>query len=120
MSRDIVILGNFGWEVAFAAHAQIAANKWLEIAVKNLVDIAYFYARAKVFRHTVGLQDVAADLGAELDVELGVFEFTGGSLFLVELVLVELGAHHLHGALFILVLRALVLAAGDEAGWECG
>src|SRR5580698_6022157 len=115
MSRDIVILGNLGGEVAFAAHAEIAADKGLELTVENFVYIAYLYASAKVFRHTVRLQDVAANLGAELNVELGVFKFAGSGFFLVEFVLVELGAHHLHRALLVLVLRALVLAAGDDA-----
>ena len=75
MSCDIVILCDFGGEVALAAHAEIAADEWLEVAVEDLVDIADFDAGAEVFRHAVGLQDVAANLRAELDVELGVFEF---------------------------------------------
>ena len=119
MSCNIVILCDFG-EVALAAHAQIAAYEWLEVAVEYLVDVADFDAGAEILGHAVGLQDVAANLGAEFDIELGVFELASGGLFLIELVLVELGAHHLHCALLILMLRTLVLATGDDACWNVG
>ena len=94
--------------------------KGFEVAVEDAIHIAYFDAGAEIFSHAVRLQDVAAYLGAEADVELGVFELLGDGLLLVELVLVEARAEHLHRALFIFVLRALVLAAGYEAGGEVG
>ena len=114
------VFGDLCGEVAFAAHAEVAADEGLEVAVEDFVDVADFDAGAEVFGHAVGLQDVAADLRAELDVELGVFELAADGLFLFELVLVEAGAQHLHRLLFVLVLGALVLAAGDEAGGDVG
>src|ERR1700722_4681870 len=113
---DVVVFGDAGREVAFAAHAEVAADERLEIAVENLVYIAYFYAGAEVFRHAIGLQDVAADLRTELDVELGVFELAADRFLLVELVLVEARAEKLHRPFLVFVLGTLVLAASYEAG----
>jgi hypothetical protein len=61
MSCDVVFF-NCCWEVTFAAHAEVAADEGLEIAVEDFVHVAYFYTGAEVFGHAVGLQDVAANL----------------------------------------------------------
>jgi hypothetical protein len=88
MSCYVVILRDLCREVAFTAHAEIAADEGFEVAVENFVDIAYFDAGAEVFGHAVRLEDVAANLRAKLDVEFGVFEFFADGFFLVELVFV--------------------------------
>ena len=62
MSCDVVVLHGLGWEVAFATHAEVAADEGLEIAVEDFVYVAYFYSGAEIFGHAIGLQDVAADL----------------------------------------------------------
>ena len=59
---QIVVCSVFGWEVALAPHAQVAADEGFEIAVEDLVDVAYFNAGAEVFGHAVRLEDVAANL----------------------------------------------------------
>ncbi len=81
MSCDIVILCDLRGEVALATHTEIATDEWLQVAVEDLVDIADFDASSEVFRHAVGLQDVAADLRAELDVELRVFKLASSGFF---------------------------------------
>src|SRR6185312_1300353 len=115
---NVVFLRDLCREVAFTPHAQVAANEGLEVAVENLVDIANFNTGAQVLGHAVGLKNVAANLRAELDIELGVLQFSADGFLLVEFVLVEARAEELHRPLFILVLAALVLASGNEARWE--
>ena len=69
MSCDVVILHYFGGEVAFAAHAKVTTDKRLEVAVEDFVYVADFDSGTEILCHAIGLQDVAANLGAELDVE---------------------------------------------------
>jgi len=58
-----------------AFREEISAQEGLEIAVEDLIDVANFHLGAMILGHAVGLQDVGTDLGAEVDVELGVLEF---------------------------------------------
>ena len=120
LSGDFVFLCHGCREVALAPHAEVTADEGFEIAVEDLVHVANFDTGTEVLGHAVGLQDVAADLRAELDVELGVFELAADLFLLVELVLVEARAEEFHRLLFVLVLGALVLTAGDEACWKVG
>ena len=69
-----------------------------------------------IFDHAVRLQHVRADLRSEFDDELRVLNFLGGRALLLHFEFIELGAQHAHGALFVFVLRALVLAIRDQAG----
>src|ERR1700732_1581237 len=59
---DIVLHHGFGWEVSFATHTQVSADKRLKIAVEDLVHVADLDPGAEIFGHAVGLQDVAANL----------------------------------------------------------
>src|SRR3981189_3410122 len=72
---DIIIYTDFGGEVSFAPHSEVSADERFEVAIEDLVHVADFDAGAEVFCHAVGLENVAANLRAEFDVELGVFDF---------------------------------------------
>ena len=69
-----------------------------------------------VLDHAIGLQHVRADLGAEVDVQLGVFNLARGLALLFHLEFVQLRAQHAHGAFAVLVLRAFVLALATMPG----
>src|SRR5260370_22161531 len=73
-----------------------------------------------VLDQAVGLQHIGTDVRSEVNVELGVLNLLGDGALLLHIELVELGTQHTHGTLFIFVLRALVLAAGDQAGGNVG
>ena len=116
MGRSFQIVVAAGGGGAAALGQKKTAEKGLEVSVEHLVHVAYFHFGAVVLGHAVGLQDVRADLRAEVDVELGVFELLGFGALLFELVFVEARAQHLHRLLAVLVLRALVLALHHDAG----
>ena len=59
---------------ALTTRFQIAANERIEVTVEHPVHIADLHTRAQVLGHAIGLQDVAADLRTEVDLEFGVFE----------------------------------------------
>src|SRR5580658_5245136 len=99
------------WYAAFAPHLQVAADERLEITIEYAVDVADLDARTEVLRHSIRLQNVAANLRAEVDLQLRVFELLARRALLLEFVFIEPRAKHLHGFLFVLMLRALVLAS---------
>src|SRR5580692_8335852 len=89
-SAGLVVLSNGDrWHAAFAPHLEVAADEGLEIAIEHTIDIADLDARAKVLRHSVGLQNVAANLRTEVDLELRVLKLPGCRALLFELVLIE-------------------------------
>src|SRR6185437_1718027 len=97
-----------------APHLQIAADERLQRAIEHLVHIADFNARAQVFRHAIGLQHIAPDLRSPPDVQLRVFNLLRGRALLLQFVFIQFRAHHLHRAVLVLVLRALVLATSHQ------
>src|SRR6185312_13214977 len=101
-----------------AALHQPGVHERVEVAVEHAVDVADFDLGAGVLAHLVGLEDVGADLAAEVDVELGVLHLAGGGAFFLELELVEARAQDLHRHVLVFVLGALVLALDDDVGGE--
>src|SRR5260370_35777529 len=97
-----------------AAQPQIRADEGIEAAVNYAIHISDFGFGAMVLDQAVGLKHVGADLRSEINVELGVFNLSGGFALFLHFELVELGAQHAHGALLLLVLGALILATGDQ------
>src|SRR6185437_12417898 len=95
---------------------QPAALQGVEVAIQDAVDVADLELGAGVFAHLIGLEHIAADLAAEINVELAVFDLAGGSALLLELVLVEARTQDLHRHVLVLVLRALVLALHHDIG----
>jgi hypothetical protein len=53
-----------------AAHLQIGADEGLQISVDYSIHVADFHLGSVVFDQTIRLQDIRANLGAEVDVEL--------------------------------------------------
>ena len=58
----------------FPSCQKIRSNQLIQIAIEHAIDIANLHARAQVLHHAIRLQDVGADLRAEVDLELGVFD----------------------------------------------
>jgi hypothetical protein len=87
----------------------------LQIPFEHAVHIADRQLGAVVLDHAVGRQHVAADLAAEVDVELGILGLARLFLLLLQLVLVEACAELLERAVAVLVLRALVLALDHDS-----
>src|SRR6185437_472010 len=88
-SGDLVFL-SYGYcrHAAFAPHLQIAPDEGVEITIEHTVDVSDLYARAKVLRYPVGLENVAANLRAEVDLELRVLELLACRALLLQLVLI--------------------------------
>ena len=57
--------------VARAAGAEPGVDEAVDVAVEHALGVARANAGAKVLHHLVGLEDVAADLAAEIDAQLG-------------------------------------------------
>src|SRR6185437_2129951 len=112
----IQIFYRTGGVIPFPAQTQKSSNEHVEIPVQYAIHIAGFDAGAQVFDHAIGLQDIRANLGAEVNLELGVFNFFSDRALLFELVFVEARTQHLHRLLTVLVLRALILAGDDDVG----
>src|SRR5262249_22185686 len=49
---------------------QIALDEHVDVAVEHAIDVADLFLGAVILHHLVGVQDVAADLAAEVDVFL--------------------------------------------------
>jgi hypothetical protein len=90
----------------------------LQISVNDAVYIPDLGLRAMVFDHSIRLQDVGTNLGAEVDIEFGILDLSCDLALLLHFELVELRSQHAHGAIFVLVLRAFILAGRDESGGE--
>src|SRR5271165_4510212 len=97
---------------------QVGADEGLQIAVNHAIDVADLGLGAVILDHAVRLQDVGANLRAEFNIEFRVLNFLGGGALFLHFKFIELRAQHAHGAFFILVLRALILAIGYESGRE--
>src|ERR1051325_5996962 len=63
-----------GGRLAGLPKHQIGVDQRVEIAIQHAVDVADGQLGAMVLDHPVGSQDVTANLAAEVDVELGIFE----------------------------------------------
>src|SRR5580765_2408169 len=98
-----------------AACQQIRSDERLQITVEHTIDVADFSLRPVILDHAVRLEHVRADLRSEFDVELGVFNLLRGRPLLFHFEFVEFRAQHAHGTVTVLVLRALVLATGDQS-----
>src|SRR5215467_9415910 len=101
---------------AIPPHAQVGPYKRLQITIDHAVNVANFGLGAMILDQAVWLQHIRPDLRAKVDIQLGFFYFLRRLALLLHLEFVEFGAQHAHGALAVLVLRALVLATGDNAG----
>src|ERR1051326_7501719 len=95
-------------------------DQGFEVAVEDAIDVADGQLGAVILDHAIGGEHIAANLVAEVDVELGVLQFLVGGLLLLHFVLVETGAELLDSAGAVLVLRTLVLALDDDAGGDVG
>ena len=100
--------------------AKPGLDEVVDVAAQDAVDVAGFVLAAQVFHHLVRLHHIAADLAAEADV-LGLAGDLGDLGFaLLALQVEQLGLEHLHRPVLVLVLAALVLAAGHHAGRQVG
>src|SRR5215471_12287017 len=98
------------------APAQPALDKGLELAIEDGLDVANLDSSPYVFDQRVRLHDIVADLASELgwhDVAPQRFSPAGGLLLLV---LEQPRPQHLHRAVTVLDLRALVLTLHDDPG----
>src|SRR5271165_782556 len=92
---------------------QIRPHQLVQIPIEHAVHVADLLARAQVFHHSIRLQNVRADLRAEIDVEFGILDVFADGLLLLQLEFVDARAENAHRLFFVLVLRALVLAGYD-------
>src|SRR5438067_3248449 len=70
-----------------------------------------------VFDQAVGLKHIRPNLRAEVYIKLRVLNLPCGLALLLHLKFIKLGAQHAHRAVFVLVLRAFVLAGRDNSRW---
>src|SRR6185312_8746244 len=105
-----------GHRLSLAPLHQPGALQRVQVAVEHAVDVAHLQLGAGVLAHLVGLQHVAADLAAEVNVELGVLHLARLRPLLFQLMLVQTGAQNLHRHVLVLVLAALVLALHHDVG----
>ena len=97
-----------------AVAQQLGADEAVEVAVEHALGVAHLEVRAVVLDHRVRVQDVGADLRAEVDV-LRLAPLGGDLLAALALLALEqLGAQHLHRRVLVGRLRALVLALHDD------
>ena len=99
---------------------QVGAHEVVEVAVEHALGVAHLDAGAEVLDHRVRVQDVGADLRAEVDV-LRLAPLRGDLLRrLRSSSSSELGAQHRHRGRLVGRLRALVLALDDDAARPVG
>ena len=91
------------------------ADKHIDVAIHDSLDIARLDIRAVVLDHRVRLEDIGADLAAPFDLLLVALELRELCFLLLHLELEELGAQHLEALLAVLELGTLVLALHDDA-----
>src|SRR5437016_14335106 len=94
-------------------------HELIQIAVEHRAGVAHLHSGTQVLDARL-VEDIRADLVAPAHIRLGILEHPGGGIALVDLQLVELGLEHLHGGGAVLVLAALVLAGGHDAGGQMG
>src|ERR1051326_7325640 len=73
-----------------------------------------------VFYQAIRMQHIGAYLRAKIDIELGIFQLLADRTLLLQFVFVEFGPEHLHRALSVFVLRALILAGNHYPGGNMG
>src|SRR3954447_19089261 len=95
---------------------QLGPDELVEVAVEHGVDVADLVAGAQVLDDLVRVQDVVADLRAEVDVLRLALLARDLLLALALQLLGQLRAPHPHRRLAVLRLRALVLALHNDAG----
>src|SRR4051794_6512740 len=89
---------------------QLGADEAVEVPVEHALGVAHLVAGAVILDHRVRVQDVGADLRAEVHV-LGLAALAGDLLATAALLLLEqLRPQHAHRRLAVGGLRALVLA----------
>src|SRR5579862_4824310 len=70
------------WKVLFAIAGNFAGvlphqervHEAVDVAIEYAIDVADGEPAAQILHHAIGREHVAADLAAEIDIELGVFE----------------------------------------------
>src|SRR5581483_7314837 len=89
---------------------QVALDKWIEIPIQNPVRVAHLKLGAVILDEPVWMQDIRADLAAEIDVGLGGLEHVRSLATLAQLKFIKARAQKFHGHFLVAVLRAFVLA----------
>ena len=79
------------------------ATVW-EIAIKHALGVAGFFARAQVFHHLIGLQNIGADLVAPACIALAFMRRVDRRVALIQLQLIEPRAQRVHRDFAVLVL----------------
>src|SRR5262249_53828968 len=101
--------------LAGLAPYEIRVNHRVEIALEYTFDVAHRELAPQILRQPVRCEHIIPDLAAEIDIELGILGLARLLALPLELALVEARAKLLHGAIAILVLRALILALNDNS-----
>src|SRR6266566_7310955 len=97
------------------ASQQEGADKGIEIAVEDAVDIAHLEFGAMVLHQAVRLQGVRANLAAETDFQLGLVELPRGLLPLLDFRFIQPRSQELHSQFAVFVLAALRLTLDYDA-----
>src|ERR1051326_3436940 len=95
---------------------QVGVDHRVEVAFQYSIDVAHGELAAQVLHQPVRGEHVGADLAAKFVFELGVFGLARLLAFLLQFEIVEPHAELFHGAIAILVLRALILALHYDSG----
>ena len=85
-------LGQLGWSAGsapVAPHSQIGADKGLQVAVNYAIDVSDLSFRTVVFDQTIRLENIGANLRAEINIELGVLDFPGRLALFLHLELIQ-------------------------------
>src|SRR5580692_10170991 len=88
----------------------------IQVTVQYTVHVADGKLGAMILHHSIRREHVAADLAAEIDLELGILHLLVRRLLLLQFVFVQARAHLLHRAGPVLVLRPFVLALHYNPG----
>src|SRR4051794_40818739 len=97
---------------------QLREHQAVEVAVKHVVGRARLVARAVVLDHLIRVEYVRADLVAPARLDVLAAQERELALALLETPFEQPRAEHFHRELAVLVLRPLVLALRDDAGWD--
>src|SRR2546427_353155 len=93
-----------------ASGKKVGADEGVEVAVEDALDISALHGGAVILHEGVGLQDVGANLTAEVDLLLRTLLRLPFLIAPASLQIVQAGPQDLHRHVTIAVLRALVLA----------
>ena len=91
----------------------------IQAAVQHGLRVAGFYPGAQIFNAGV-IKDIRTNLAAPADVRFVIFHRLFLSIFLLHLQFIKLCFHLLHGLVFVLVLRTVVLALRHQSGRDMG